>query len=62
MSALFDVLPHPIQRKTKLIHLGGHKCMLQKSSTSLNIAIEDYLMSNEKDVPFDIDGEKGSNK
>ncbi len=55
-------LLHPIQRKTKLIHLGAHKCMLPKSGTSLNIAIEDYLMSNEEDVPFDIDEEKGNNK
>jgi hypothetical protein len=55
-------LPHPIERKTKLIHLGRHKCMLSKSSTFLNIAIEDYLTSNEEDAHFNIDEEKGSNK
>jgi hypothetical protein len=55
-------LPHPIERKTKLIHLGWHKCMLSKSSTSLNIAIEDHLTSNEEDAPSDIDEKKGSNK
>jgi hypothetical protein len=36
--------------------------VLPESGTSLNIAIEDYLMSNEEDVPFDVDEEKGSNK
>jgi hypothetical protein len=36
--------------------------MLPKSNTFLNIAIEDYLTSNEEDVPFDIDKEKGNNK
>lgn len=51
-------LPHPIERKTKLIHLGRHKCMHPNSNTSLNIAIEDYWTSHEEDAPFDIDEEK----
>jgi hypothetical protein len=55
-------LPHPIERKTKLIHLGQHERMLPKSSTFFNIAIEDYLTSNEEDAPFDTDEEKGNNK
>jgi hypothetical protein len=43
-------VPHPIERKAKLVYIGGHEQMLSESGTSSNHTIKDYLMSSKEDA------------
>jgi hypothetical protein len=46
---------NPIERKAKLVYIGGHGQMLSKSGTSFNNTIKDYLMSSKEDASSSID-------
>lgn len=62
MSALLDVFTTSNWKEFKIIPPWWARMYASKKQHILNIAIEDYLMSNEEDAPSDIDEEKGNNK
>jgi hypothetical protein len=48
-------VPHPIERKSKLVYISGHEQMLSKSGTYSNNTIKDYLMLGKEDASSNID-------